>query len=42
MDAMFTVPDDKTVVKVVLDKDGVESGNCKYEHGEAHKTYSEN
>ena len=41
MDAMFKVPDDKTVVKVILDKDGVETGICKYEHGEAHKTYSE-
>ena len=41
MDAMFKVPDDKTVVKVILDRDGVETGICKYEHGEAHKTYSE-
>ena len=41
MDAMFKVPGDKTVVKVILDRDGVETGICKYEHGEAHKTYSE-
>lgn len=42
MDAMFKVPDDTTVEKVILDAQAVETGICKYEHGENHKAYSEN
>ena len=41
-DAMFKVPDDNTIVKVILDEEAVNTGVCKYEHGTAHKLYSEN
>jgi len=41
MDAMFKVPDNNTIVKVVLDKEGVETGKCTYIYGEAHKVYNE-
>ena len=39
---MFKVPDDNTIVKVILDEEAVNTGVCKYEHGAAHKLYSEN
>jgi len=42
MDAMFKVPEDNTIVKVILDKESVETGVCRYEHGEPHKFYNEN
>ena len=42
MDAMFKVPDDNTIVKVVLDGESVQMGQCKYVHGQAHKVYNEN
>ena len=41
MDAMFKVPDDNTIVKVVLDKEGVETNSCKFEFGQAHKVYND-
>ncbi|MBR2028935.1 MAG: ATP-dependent Clp protease ATP-binding subunit ClpX [Oscillospiraceae bacterium] len=41
MDAMFKVPDDNTIVKVVLDKEGVETNSCKFEYGQAHKLYND-
>ena len=41
MEAMFTVPTDNTIVKVILDKDTVLNGKSKYEHGEPHKRYNE-
>ena len=41
MDAMFKVPDDNTIVKVILDKEAAETCVCKYEHGEATKRYSD-
>ena len=41
MDTMFSVPEDNTIVKVIVDREAVETGKCKYEHGDAHKRYSE-
>ena len=41
MDAMFKVPDDSTVTKVILDKSAVETGICSYEHGAQRKAYNE-
>ena len=41
MDTMFSVPEDNTIVKVIVDGEAVETGKCKYEHGDAHKRYSE-
>ena len=41
MDTMFSVPEDNTIVKVIVDREAVETGKCKYEHGDAHKCYSE-
>ena len=42
MDAMFKVPDDNTISKVILDADTVRTGVAGYEHGTSHKMYSEN
>lgn len=42
MDAMFKVPDDNTIVKVILDEEACNTGVCKYIHGESHKLYSDN
>lgn len=42
MDAMFRVPDDNTISKVILDADTVRTGVARYEHGTSHKMYSEN
>ena len=42
MDAMFKVPDDNTIVKVILDKEAVETGVCQYVHGDSHRLYSDN
>ncbi len=41
MDAMFKVPDNNSIIKVILDKEGVESGICKYEYGEERKAFAE-
>ena len=41
MDAMFKVPDDNKIVKVVLDKNDSENIDCKFEYGEAHKVYND-
>ena len=41
MDTMFSVPEDNTIVKVIVDREAVDTGKCKYEHGDAHKRYSE-
>ncbi len=41
MDAMFKVPDDNTIVKVILDEEAVNTGICKYEYGQPRKTYNE-
>ena len=40
MDAMFKVPDDETIVKVILDANAVETGVCQYEYGQAGKRYA--
>ncbi len=42
MDAMFRVPDDNTITKVILDAETVNTGIAKYEHGDAHKMYQDN
>ena len=42
MDAMFKVPDDNTVTKVILDKNAVETGECSYEYGHISSRYSNN
>ena len=42
MDAMFKVPDDNTIEKVILDKNAVETGVCQYVHGQARQRYSDN
>ncbi|MEG1050131.1 MAG: ATP-dependent Clp protease ATP-binding subunit ClpX, partial [Oscillospiraceae bacterium] len=41
MDAMFTVPSDNTIVKVIIDEETVETGKTKYEYGEEQKRYKE-
>ena len=40
MDAMFKVPDDETIAKVILDANAVETGVCQYEYGAAGKRYA--
>ncbi len=40
MDAMFKVPDDETIVKVILDGNAVKTGICQYEYGAPSKRYS--
>jgi len=42
MDAMFKVPDDNTIEKVILDRNAVETGICQYIHGSARRRYSDN
>ena len=42
MDRMFTVPDDNTITKVIVDEEAVRTGKAKYEHGNAHKMYQDN
>ena len=42
MDAMFKVPDDNTIEKVILDKNAVETGVCQYIYGSARQRYSDN
>ena len=42
MDAMFKVPDDNIIEKVILDKNAVETGVCQYVHGQARQRYSDN
>lgn len=42
MDAMFKVPDDNTIEKVILDKNAVETGVCQYVYGQARQRYSDN
>ncbi|MEG3029498.1 MAG: ATP-dependent Clp protease ATP-binding subunit ClpX, partial [Oscillospiraceae bacterium] len=41
MDAMFTVPSDNTIVKVIIDEETVETGKTQYEYGEEQKRYRE-
>ncbi len=40
-EAMFKVPDDSTIVKVILNREAAETGICQYEYGQSHKLYSE-
>lgn len=41
MEAMFTIPSDKTIVKVVVDGETMDNGKAKYEYGEERKRYNE-
>ncbi|MEG1782793.1 MAG: ATP-dependent Clp protease ATP-binding subunit ClpX, partial [Oscillospiraceae bacterium] len=41
MDAMFKVPMDNTISKVILDKDAISGGKAKYEYGEPRRRYNE-
>lgn len=42
MDAMFTVPSDDSIEKVIVDEDAVSSGKVQYVHGEKHLRYKDN
>lgn len=41
MEAMFTIPSDNTIVKVIVDEEALETGKAKYEYGEEQKRYKE-
>lgn len=42
MDAMYTVPSDNTITKVIINGDTVVTGKTEYEHGDAQKRYKDN
>ncbi|MBQ7817115.1 MAG: AAA family ATPase, partial [Oscillospiraceae bacterium] len=42
MDAMYTVPSDNTITKVIINGDTVATGKTEYEHGDVQKRYKDN
>jgi len=42
MDAMYTVPSDNTITKVIINGESVSTGKTEYEHGAVQKRYKDN